>query len=114
MVEIDRDNEPHFVLKNKMYDHDICAKYNFPEYEEMTSEQMAYIKQRFDEMEDVLNSDDFADKENGYNKYIDVENFINYQLMSEFCQNPDAYRLSTLIYKRRDSVDPRFKITPWD
>ena len=55
MVEIDRDNEPHFVLKYKMYDHDICAKYNFPEYEEMTSEQMAYIKQRFDEMEDVLN-----------------------------------------------------------
>ena len=114
MVEIDRDNEPHFVLKYKMYDHDICAKYNFPDYEDMTSEQMAYIKQRFDEMEDVLSTNDFADKENGYSKYIDVENFINYQLMSEFCQNPDAYRLSTFIYKRRDSVDPRFKITPWD
>jgi spore coat protein CotH len=97
-----------------MYDHDICAKYHFPEYEEISSEQMAYIKQRFDELEDVLNSDGFADKENGYSKYIDVENFINYQLMTEFCQNPDGYRLSTYIYKRRDSVDPRFKITPWD
>lgn len=114
MVEIDRDNEPHFVLKYKMYDHDICAKYHFPDYEEMSSEQMAYIKQRFDELEDVLSSDGFADKENGYSKYIDVENFINYQLMTEFCQNPDGYRLSTYIYKRRDSVDPRFKITPWD
>lgn len=114
MVKIDRDNEPYFVLKYQMNDHDVDAQYYFPEYEDITDNQKDYIKQRFDEMEDVLNGDDFADPENGYSKYIDAALFIDYQLTSEWCANPDAYRLSTYIYKRRDSEDTRFKICPWD
>lgn len=35
-------------------------------------------------------------------------------MTTEFALNPDGYRLSTHIYKRRDSVDPHFKVTPWD
>lgn len=117
LVEVDRDDEPHFVLKYQMFDKDICVKYSFPAYEDMMPDhlaQAAYIKQRFDDMEDALCSDDFADEENGYRKYIDVGSFIDYQLSSEFVLNPDAYRLSTNIYKRRDSIDPHFKTTLWD
>ena len=93
MVEIDRDNEPHFVLKYKMYDHDICAKHHFPEYEKISSEQMAYIKQRFDELEDVPTAT-VGDKENGHSKYIDGK---LHQLPADdgVLPNPDGYRLST-------------------
>lgn len=117
LVEVDRDDEPHFVLKYQMYDKDICVQYSFPDYEDMMPDhpaQVTYIKQRFDDMEDALNSDDFVDEEKGYRNYIDVGSFIDYQLSSEFALNPDAYRLSTNIYKRRDSVDPHFKTTLWD
>jgi hypothetical protein len=116
LVEVDRDDEPHFFLKYQMFDKDIAVQYSFPEYDDMMPDhpaQVAYIKQRFDDMEDALNSDEFASTD-GYRKYIDVGSFIDYQLSSEFALNPDAYRLSTNIYKRRDSVDPRFKTTLWD
>jgi spore coat protein CotH len=117
LVEVDREDEPHFYLKYQMFDDNIAVQYDFPDYEDMIPNhpaQSAYIKQRFDDMEDALKSDEFASAENGYRKYIDVGSFIDYQLSSEFALNPDAYRLSTKIYKRRDSVDPRFKMTLWD
>ena len=114
MVEIDRDSEPHFVLKYDMGGHEVDAQYSFPSYDDITDNQKDYIKQRFDDMEDTLNGDDFTDPENGYRKYIDAALFIDYQLTTEWCANPDGYRLSTHIYKRRDSEDTRFKICPWD
>jgi spore coat protein CotH len=40
--------------------------------------------------------------------------FIDQQLSQEFSGNIDGYRLSTNIYKHRDSQDPRFKTAIWD
>lgn len=117
LVQVDRDNEPHFTLKHTMNGMNIFVKYEFPEYEDMVPAHQAqadYIQQRFDDMENALAGKDFADAENGYRKYIDVGSFVDYQLSSEFASNPDGYRLSTNIYKRRDSVDPRFRTTLWD
>ncbi len=123
-LEIDRNDEPHYytskhlavdkdgqayTLYNKIY-----FQYKHPEYEEMLPEQLEYIHQRIDLMEDVLASDDFANPETGYQKYLDPMSFIDQQLSQEFSGNVDAYRLSTNIYKSRDSVDPRFKTTLWD
>ena len=39
---------------------------------------------------------------------------MDYQIISEFGHNPDAYRLSAKFYKHRDSKDPRFKMVIWD
>lgn len=117
LLEVDRDNEPHFALKHKMYLKQIYVKYAFPEYEDMVPDhpaQAEYIRQRMDDMEDALEGSQFANAENGYRKYIDTGSFIDYQLSTEFSLNPDGYRLSTYIYKRRDSVDPRFKTVLWD
>ena len=66
------------------------------------------------EREKGLASDSFKDPETGYRKYIDVTSFIDYQLATEISGNIDGYRLSTYLYKYRDSVDPRFKMTLWD
>ena len=55
--------------------------------------------------------------EKGYEahrQYIDVQSFIDYQLVMEASHNIDGYRLSAKFYKRRDSVDPRFKMVVWD
>ena len=114
MVCIDREDEPHFALKYDMLGHEVDAQYSFPAPDDMTNAQKDYIKHRFDEMEDALYGDHFTDEEDGYRKYIYVGSFVDYQLTTEWCLNPDGYRLSTYIYKRRDSVDPRFKVCPWD
>ena len=92
----------------------ILFQYKIPDYEDMTWDQINYINTRVDEMEDAFASPNFKDPEVGYRKYIDVESFIDYQLSMELGHNPDAYRLSAKFYKRRDSIDDRFKMAVWD
>jgi hypothetical protein len=95
-------------------DRDIFFQYKSPDYEDMTEAQVEYINNSIDKMEDVFASSNYRDPEVGYRKYIDVDNFVDYQLFMELCHNVDAYRLSGKFFKRRDSVDSRFKMVLWD
>ena len=95
----------------------IYFQHEHPEYLEMMPEhpeQLAYIHNQINLMEDALKSDDHAEQDRNYRKYIDIISFIDYELSEEFSGNIDGYRQSTHLYKRRDSVDPRFKLTIWD
>jgi spore coat protein CotH len=65
-------------------------------------------------MEDALAADDFTNPDTGYRQYLDPMSFIDQQLSQEISGNVDGYRLSTNIYKHRDSQDPRFKTALWD
>ena len=90
--------------KGKPYkDRYILFQYKEPDHEDLSKEQIRYINQHIDAMETAFTRGE-------YNRYIDVMSFIDYQLMMELCHNVDAYRLSGKFYKRRDSVDPRFKM----
>ena len=85
----------------------ILFQFKSPDYDKLSEEQIAYITNRIDAMENALSRGDYRD-------YIDVQSFIDYQLMMEMCHNIDAYRLSGKFYKRRDGEDPRFKMVIWD
>ena len=122
-LQIDRNNEPHFTSKypavdshGNIYDtyNEIYLQYKHPDLEEMDSLQVDYIQRRVEQMEDVLASDDFTNPDTGYSQYLDPLSFIDQQLSQEFSGNVDGYRLSTNIYKHRDSQDPRFKTAIWD
>ncbi len=123
-LEIDRDDEPNFyrskhILKDQngipyTYNNSIVFQYKHPDYEEMLPEQLEYIQNHIDLMEEALASDDFKDPEKGYRKYLDPISFIDQQLSQEVSGNIDGYRLSTNIYKQRDSQNPLFKTTLWD
>ena len=91
----------------------IHFQYKSPDYEEMTQDQVNYITGRIDEMEDVLWNYRPTGATN-YEDYIDVTNFIDYQIAQELGHNVDAYRLSGKFFKRRDSEDARFKMVVWD
>lgn len=123
-VQVDRNDEDHYYT-SKYFAVDslgrtysayrrIYFQYKHPEYDEMTPPQLEYLHSRIDQMEDALASDDFANPDTGYRQYLDQLSFIDYQLSQEFCGNIDAYRLSTNLYKHRDSQDPRFKTAIWD
>ena len=91
----------------------INFQYKSPDYEDMTDEQVNYINGRIDAMETEL----WNYRPTGatsYQQYIDVENFIDYQIAQELGHNVDAYRLSGKFFKRRDSIDARFKMVLWD
>ncbi len=122
MMEVDRTDEPHMVSKYRpvntagvaYQDRECYYQYKIPDYEDMTPAQIDYITQRVNDMEDAMASKQYRDPEVGYRKYIDEQSFADYQLFMELAHNPDAYRLSGKFFKRRDSVDARFKMVLWD
>ena len=122
IMEVDNNDDMYYLSKHHPVDRSgkpyndryIMFQYKSPDYKDLTTAQMKYIQSAIDSMEAAFASPNFKDPEVGYRKYIDVENFIDYQLVQELSHNVDAYRLSGKFYKQRDSIDPRFKMVVWD
>ena len=123
IMEVGIDDEMTYVSKYHPVDADgvitytdriIQFQYKSPDYEDMTSEQIRYINEAIDRMEDAFASPNFKDPEIGYRKYVDMQSFMDYQIVNELGHNVDAYRMSAKFYKQRDSIDPRFKMVIWD
>jgi len=66
--------------------------------EDMAQEQMNYIKNYMQATENVIFSEDFADPENGYAKYINPETFIEWYWVMEVLKNIDAQDVSSIFY----------------
>ena len=91
----------------------IHFQYKSPDYEDMTETQVDYINGRIDQMETALWNYRPTGTPN-YREYLDMQSFIDYQIAEELGHNVDGYRLSGKFFKRRDSVDARFKMVVWD
>ena len=88
--------------------------YLYPKANEITENQKSYLKDFMDNFENKLLLLHETDNTEVYD-LIDVENFADYFILNEFAKNPDAYRLSTYMYKDADVVDGRLKLGPvWD
>ena len=122
LVEVDRNDEVTHRSKyhpvnsqgRTLYSRYVYFQYKEPDYEDMTTEQVNYINNQVDAMEDALNSNNFKDPETGYRKYLDPLSFVDYQISQELGHNVDGYRLSAKMFKRRDSQDGHFKMVLWD
>jgi len=90
-------------------------QYHFPKPEDIANGQKNYIKTWMNAFEKVMQSPQFADPNNGYSKYLDVESFVDFTLINEIAKNVDGYRLSTFFHKDRDSKDSHLHAGPvWD
>lgn len=120
ILEVDRYEENCYTsrfhpvgLSGSTYNRNVYMQYNSPDYEELTEDQLEYINGCIDQMETALWYYT-PSGEPTYRQYLDVDNFIDYQLAEELGHNVDAYRLSGKLFKRRDSEDSRFKMVVWD
>lgn len=83
--------------------------------DDMTAAQEQYIRTFMNTFETNLRSNDFADVSKGYRKYINPASFVDYFILTESVFNVDGYRLSTYMYKDKDSKGGRLTIGPaWD
>lgn len=93
----------------------IYYQYEYPDADDIVPEQANYIKSYVKAFEDALHGDNYADPENGYAKFVDVNSFVDYLIMQEVTRNVDGYRLSTFMYKKRDSDGGKLHMGPiWD
>ncbi len=72
-----------------------------PKQVEITAVQSAWIRGYLDAFETALYGPDFANPQTGYAKYIDVDCFVDHNLLNMLSMNADALRLSTYMYKPR-------------
>ena len=64
--------------------------FKHPDTDDITQQQVAYIKDYVNKFEYVLYSQNFMDPEEGYRKYIDVDSWVNWYLVQETLCNKDT------------------------
>lgn len=86
--------------------------YHDPDWDELTSQQKNYLEQYVTEFENKLYSIGYDNPANGYSKFIDVESFIDYFIVSEISRNNDGFKKSRYFHKDKNG---KIKAGPvWD
>ena len=94
---------------------DIDILYHYPEPDDILAQQKSYIESYVTAFEDALQGPGYLDSATGYSRYIDVNSFVDYYLLTEATRNVDGYRISTFMYKDKDSKNGDLFIgPPWD
>jgi hypothetical protein len=90
-------------------------QYHYPKPSEILEVQKDYIINFMNTFEKVMNSPGYADPDTGYTKYFDMDAFVDFCIVNEISKNIDGYRLSTFMYKDRDSNGGLLTLGPvWD
>jgi hypothetical protein len=107
-----------FDSKYKPYngsDRRVYYQYHYPSQNNITPQQKTYLQSYVNRFEDMMAGSDYDDPETGYPKWINIDSFVDFFIISEVSKNVDCYRLSTFMYKDRDSIDGRLVMGPiWD
>ena len=94
---------------------EMIYNYHYPKPSDIVPEQEAYIEEYINEFETIMMGTDYTNDSTGYPSMMNVESFVDFILLQELAKNVDAYRLSTYIYKDKESVDNRLTAGPvWD
>ena len=94
---------------------DMIYNYHYPKPSDIVPEQEAYIKEYINGFETIMMGTDYTNDSTGYPSMMNVESFVDFILLQELAKNVDAYRLSTYIYKDKESIDNRLTAGPvWD
>jgi len=108
--KLDGENVDGWTSTNGIY-----YQYHYPKPDEIVGEQKQYIQAYIANFESIMLSNNWNDEELGYPSLIDINSFVDYVLINEFSKNIDAYRLSTYLYKDKDSDNPKLFAGPvWD
>jgi len=92
---------------------DINFTFKYPKPQDITSQQQDWIKNYLGEFETVLRQTNFNDPINGYQKYINVESFIDWTILYELSKGVDnLFHASIFVHKDRGGK--LNMSSPWD
>lgn len=87
----------------------------YPDPADLLPVQEQYIEAYCDSFETATAGPGFTNPVSGYRKYIDLQSWVDYFLLSELSKNVDGYRISTYFYKQKDSDGGKLYMGPlWD
>jgi len=121
ILKIDKPGDPYFVSAypppGQPYgaSYTIDYQYEYPDPDDISSAQEIYIQSEISAFEDMVAGDFFSDPDLGYSKYISTPAFIDFLLSNELAKNVDGYRLSTFMFRDKDSKGGLWNMGPlWD
>jgi hypothetical protein len=90
-------------------------KLHYPKENEELIVQSEYIENYITDFEYALDGPNYTDTLLGYRNFIDVNSFIDFFIMNELTRNVDGFRLSTYLYKDKESKGGKLNLGPlWD
>ncbi len=93
----------------------IYFQYEYPSDVNIQPQQETYIQNFVDSFETALATFPLQDLTTGWRAYADEFSFIHYFILNEVSKNVDGYRLSTYLYKTKNTLGDRLFIgPPWD
>ncbi len=102
-------------LTNSTNPQTIDFLYHYPKADEINFFQKNYIQSFVYAFESALYGPNFTDTLLGYRQYADINSFVDYFLLTESTKDVDGYRISTYLYKYRDSKGGKLFVgPPWD
>lgn len=96
---------------------DVHLVYEYPKPKNISPQQKTYIQTFINNFETALYGNSFADLTIGYNKYIDVNSFIDYMVVNELSRNADGFKKSCYFHKDIDTPTAMSKLKAgpiWD
>ena len=90
-------------FSNATHDSSNFFLYHYPKPDSISPQQMAYIKNYFDQFEEALAGASYASPIAGYRRFIDMESFVDNFIVNELARNVDGYRASTYFFKDKES-----------
>ncbi|MFL5730992.1 MAG: CotH kinase family protein [Cytophagaceae bacterium] len=89
--------------------------YDYPKDTDITPEQQTYIQNFVNDFETALAGSSFSNPATGYRRFINTASFIDFLIINEASRNVDGYRLSTFLYKEKNTKSDQIFIGPvWD
>tara|TARA_R110001592_G_scaffold137257_5_gene355106 strand:- start:1178 stop:3097 length:1920 start_codon:yes stop_codon:yes gene_type:complete len=89
--------------------------YHYPKEDDILPAQANYIENYITDFENALNGPNFEDPVIGYTPFIKDKSFIDFFIFNELGKNVDGYRISSFLYKDKDSKGGKLKMGPlWD
>lgn len=89
--------------------------YHYPKEDDIQPAQANYIQNYITDFENALMSPNFGDSVIGYTPFIKDKTFIDFFIFNELSKNVDGYRISSYMYKDKESNGGKLKMGPlWD
>ncbi len=93
----------------------IFFQYDYPSDTKITQQQKHYIQLFVDSFENALHNVSLYDTLKGWRRFAGENSFVKYFILNEISKNVDGYRLSTYLYKSKDTHGNKLHIgPPWD
>ena len=87
----------------------------YPKLDSITLPQRNYLKSYVDSFEQALSGVNFQHPQSGWRRHANEASFIDYLIVNELAKNVDGYRLSTYLYKDKQSRGGKLVAGPaWD